>query len=166
MSYPIWHSCLRLSSVIFPVSSVWLFFTPRGSEQTAILAVTAVASAGVWAFCSGHRQQPPAAEPAQADSDAGAADTAQLSQAGAASAASAAAGKPATAQRPVPRAVRMDMACEEDDLIGFDFALSNNVYQSATEPRKEDQPAAAAGAPRSTSQASRAIEDAGHSRSD
>ena len=55
MSHHLWHNCYRLSSVVFPVSTVMLFFAPRGTEQSALLAVTAVASAGIWAYSSGRR---------------------------------------------------------------------------------------------------------------
>lgn len=55
MSYQLWHNCYRLSSVVFPVSTVMLFFAPRGTEQSALLALTAVASVGVWAYSSGRR---------------------------------------------------------------------------------------------------------------
>lgn len=55
MSYQFWHNCFRLSSVVFPVSSVLLFFTPQGTEQAALLALVAVASAGLWQYSSVRR---------------------------------------------------------------------------------------------------------------
>jgi hypothetical protein len=55
MSYQFWHNCFRLSSVVFPASTVMLFFAPRGTEQSALLAATAVASVGAWAYSSGRR---------------------------------------------------------------------------------------------------------------
>lgn len=150
MSYPIWHSCLRLSSVIFPVSSVWLFFTPRGSEQTAILAVTAVASAGVWAFCSGHKQTPPGEQLAE---DSIAAAPAAVEQAAQPAAVADTAPALPVQARPLapPRASRLELACEEDDLVGFDFALGSKLYQ-ATQPAAaaDGIAAAAAPAPRAT----------------
>jgi hypothetical protein len=55
MSYQIWQQCFRISSVVFPISTVSLFFAAPGSAHSAALAVTAVASTGLWAYCSGHR---------------------------------------------------------------------------------------------------------------
>lgn len=145
MSYPIWHNCLRLSSVIFPVSSVGLFFAPRGTDQTAILAVTAVASAGVWAFCSGHRQSPPT-------------DTSEDENA-----AAQAAGGGVADDAIAPRAKRLELACEEDDLVGFDFALGDSVYRAAARSPRQDGVAAAH---RSTDKLTRTADNAIESRHD
>ena len=57
MSYQLWHSCYRLSSVAAPVSTVMLFFAPRGTDQSALLALTAVASVGIWAYSSSRRKK-------------------------------------------------------------------------------------------------------------
>jgi hypothetical protein len=55
MSYQLWQQCFRISSVVFPASTVSLFFASPGSAQSAALAATAVASTGLWAYCSSHR---------------------------------------------------------------------------------------------------------------
>ncbi|MES2261092.1 MAG: hypothetical protein V4724_21465 [Pseudomonadota bacterium] len=53
MNYQTLHHGLNISGIIFPISSLCLFFAPRGTEQAAMLAIIAVVSTGIWAFCAG-----------------------------------------------------------------------------------------------------------------
>jgi len=133
MTYPMWHTCLRLSGLAFPIASIGLFFAPRGTTESALLAVTAIASAGVWAFCSSHRQSPP--------------DTQSVAEAEGLTLDSlegiSAAGAPAVQAVAKPAVTRMQYI-DEDDTVDMNFALGDQLFHAASHAAR---PVAAPAAP-------------------
>ena len=48
-----WRTCSRVAGVVFPVSTVALFFTPERSDLELALSVTAVMAARAWIYARG-----------------------------------------------------------------------------------------------------------------
>ncbi|WP_338767349.1 hypothetical protein [Massilia sp. METH4] len=48
-----WRTCSRVTGVVFPVSTVALFFTPHDSKWELALSATAVTAGGAWIYARG-----------------------------------------------------------------------------------------------------------------
>ncbi|WBS02429.1 hypothetical protein OU994_30005 [Pseudoduganella sp. SL102] len=48
-----WRTCSRVAGVVFPVSTIALFFTPQKSEWELALSATALTAGGAWIYARG-----------------------------------------------------------------------------------------------------------------